>query len=351
LAHSLAKRRALSGLTAFALAMLALQCGRARWLDPPRCTALESKWRDFERDADAYDVVFIGTSHIQRHIDPRAIDRTLADQGIALRSYNFGLPKMSLVECAQLIDRIAERRPRRLKLVVLEPTLYLYDADNWATDRAMASHDWSNAWRAAQLTWNSEDRRGTSAWGKINCVRPHLLSLVCRLLGLRRAESLFSPASIDRTRQGRSGSKGFLPLPVIAQPAGSPVGWQCRFARFLEIEPDWTGPPLSQPELDYFDGLIEQIRRLRATPVFLLGPKVKRDSHTAAVLRSHRESYAGVPLLDYVRGHGCSEIYEIRYWHDFDHLNADGARLFSRRVALQLAPILAESVPDPSLRP
>ncbi|HQU41187.1 MAG TPA: hypothetical protein PK867_00185, partial [Pirellulales bacterium] len=38
------------------------------------------------------------------------------------------------------------------------------------------------------------------------------------------------------------------------------------------------------------------------------------------------------------------ELYHLRYWHDFDHLNADGAALFSRKLAAELAKSLARAV-------
>jgi hypothetical protein len=163
-----------------------------RWCEPPRSDKLEAKWTDFERTADEFDIVFLGTSRVERHIDPRVVDATFAELGVQVRSYNLGLPKMSVLEGAELIRRIERRRPRRLKLVIMEPTLYLYDADNWSTDRAMAEHDWLGTCLASRLTWASEERRGTSIWGRVHCVAPHALSFLCRRLGLRRGERLFT---------------------------------------------------------------------------------------------------------------------------------------------------------------
>lgn len=330
----------LAALAAFVLTMFVFEGLIGWWCGPPRSTTLEDKWNEFERHADDCDVVFIGTSHVERHIDPRVIDQTLAEHGIRVRSHNLGLPKMSMLEGAELIHRLACRRPRRLKLVVLEPTLYLYDADNWASDRAMAEHDWSGACLAARLTWASEVRRQTSFWGKLKCVAPHGLSFLCRALRLRSGDGFFIPsADTPHLSRPASDAAGFVPLP-IGDSTARDRGWRVRFQRFLEIEPDWTGPPLSGPELAYFNDLICRVRQMGATPVFLLGPKVKRDSHTAAVYTSHRDRALKVPLINHLRGHGDEEIYQLAYWHDFDHLNADGAVLLSRLLAAELAPLL-----------
>lgn len=343
----------LAGFLSFLLTTGLLQAALARWLGPPRSLALEGQWAAFEAHADEYDVVFIGTSRVQRHIDPRIIDRTLAEQGVAVRSYNLGLPKMSALEGAQLIERLHHRCPRRLKLVVLEPTLYLYDAENWATDRAMAEHDWLSTRLAVRLTWASEDRRQTSTWGKLQAVAPHLLSFVCRTAGLRRADQLFMPdtnlQSEGATVRGAISAavrtpsdddrRGFAPLPV-ATPASQQEAWQQRFRRFMATEVEWNGSELSSAELLYFDRLIQQVRQAGAQPVFLLGPKVKRDSHTAAVYASHNRELCDVALIDHLRSHGDATLYDLRFWHDFDHLNAAGAALFSRELANELAPLL-----------
>ncbi|OYV93965.1 MAG: hypothetical protein B7Z73_03055, partial [Planctomycetia bacterium 21-64-5] len=101
--------------------MICFQCMVDRWCGPPRSEKLEAKWAEFERFADECDIIFLGTSRVERHIDPHVIDATLAERGIQVRSYNLGLPKMSVLEGAELIRRIARRRPRRLKLLVMEP--------------------------------------------------------------------------------------------------------------------------------------------------------------------------------------------------------------------------------------
>lgn len=330
-------RGAVASLAAFVLTMLVLQAAVANWLAEPRCERLEATWRDFKRQADEYTVIFIGTSHIERHIDPRVVDRTLAEHGVVARSYNFGLPKMSMLEGAALIERLARRRPRNLQLVVVEPTLYLYDADNWATDRAMAEHNLPGTAQAIGMTWSSERRRGTGTWGKLAATWPHVLSFACRSLGLRRGEPLFRASPVTSgIDSGDYDAAGFCPLPV--EPGER--SWQSRFARFLEIEPDWTGLGLSDQEVAYFDSQLAGIHNAGARPAWLLGPKVKRDSHTAAVLHTHGERYAEVPLLNYLRGCGGSQLYQVGYWHDFDHLNVEGAELFSRQLAADLAELL-----------
>jgi hypothetical protein len=342
-------RARLTGLASFVLTMALLQAAVAYWCGPPRSLALEAKWADFEAHADEYDVVFIGTSHVERHIDPHVVDQTLAEEGLAVRSYNLGLPKMSMLEGNELVGRLDRRRPQRLTLVVIEPTLYLYDADNWATDRAMAEHDWQGTLLAVRLTWASECRRKTSTWGKLSAIAPHMLSFACRTAGLRRGDCFFAATSQPQLATSDV-RRGFVPLPVT-QAAPQENGWQQRFRLFMAIAVDWRGTGLSKEEIAYFDDMLQHIRRAGARAAFLLGPKVKRDSHTSAVYTSHEREFCEVALLDHLRGHGDSTFDNIRFWHDFDHLNADGAAVFSRQLAFDLAPLLRSGLTRSSPKP
>jgi hypothetical protein len=230
---------------------------------------------------------------------------------------------------------------------VFEPTLYLFDLDNWASDRDLATHDWEHTLLAVRNTVASECRRGSGAWERLRFAWPHVMSFLCRSVNLGSAAALVFPtasrsnvsvAAVDELA-------GFLPLPPSSPTEGSAAScgdWQLRFTRFLTEDdaPDWRGAPLSGEESAFFDDLLARIRELGAEPVFLLGPRVKRDSHTAALLRSHEERYGGVPLLDYLRGRGYEEIYRLDYWHDFDHLNAHGAAIVSSQVAHDLTAVL-----------
>ncbi len=342
-------RRLGAGLAAFVLTTLGLRIGLVLLGLGPASNFFEIKWRQFESRADEYDVLFFGTSRVQRHLDTRAMREVWGGRGLDCRAYNFGLPRMNILEADELLRRLAARRPRRLKAVVFEPTLYLFDLDNWASGRDVATHDWKRTLLAVRNTLASERRRGSGAWQRLRFAWPHVMSFLCRTVNLGSAASILFPAAsgsdAPESASAADDLAGFLPLPPSSPTDGSAAlrgDWRLRFTRFLTHDgaPDWRGTALSVDELAYFDNLLSRIRELGAAPVFLLGPRVKRDSHTAALLRSHDERYGGVPLLDYLRGRGYEEIYRLEYWHDFDHLNAHGAAIVSGQVAHDLTVVL-----------
>lgn len=336
--------------SAFVLTSWALQGGLSAVGRGVRNEALEQKWSQFERQADECDVLFLGTSRIYRHLDPAAFDAALYEQGIRVRSFNLGMPRMSILEAQELADRLVARRPQRLKLVVLEPMLFIFDLDNWSAEREMATHDLRGTHLAVSNTLGAERRHGTAWLDRLCYAMPHVLSFACREVNLGLADPLIFPPCPQRPGPPPpdiDALAGYGPLPVRNDPNAP---WRERFRRFLALPqpPDWNGASLSAEELAFFQHLIGRIRQTGAEVAFLLGPRAKRDSHTVAVLESHPEHFADVPLLDYLRGHGPQTLYQLDYWYDFDHLNAVGARELSRRVARDVAPRLQrgiESVP------
>lgn len=329
---------------AFTLTAWALEGGLTAIGRGPRDQPLEQKWRQFERQADDCEILFLGTSRVYRNLDPAAFEEALYEQGLSVRSFNLGLPRMSILEAEELAERLAARRPDRLKIVVMEPTLFVFDQDNRASEREMAMHDWRGTRLAVSNTLGAECRRGSAWLDRWRHASPHALSFACRSFNLGLAAPLvFPPLPQKQSETSHAGNEelaGFGPLPVLDD---RQAAWRERFRRFLALPqpPDWRGAPLSDEELDYFQRLLARIRRAGAEPVLLVGPRVKRDSHTVAVLESRSKHFASVPLVDYLRGRGEETLYQIDYWHDFDHLNAVGARELSKRVARDLAPLLS----------
>ncbi len=312
----------------------------------PRNETLERKWHQYKRQAEDCDVLFLGTSRIYRNLDPAAFDKALYEHGLRVRSFNLGLPRMSILEARELAERLASRGPGRLKLIVLEPTLFIFDLDNWTSDRDLATHDWVGTRLAVANTLGAESRRGSGWLDRLHYASPHVLSFACRIVNLGLAAPAVFPPCRPRSQTSssfdRGESAGFDPLPVKNDLESA---WRERFQRFLALPnpPDWRGAELSDAELGCLKHLVACIRQAGAEPVFVLGPRLKRDSHTAAVLASHAEHFDDVLLLDYLRGHTDDQVYCIERWHDFDHLNALGAQEFSRQVARDLAPALSKT--------
>jgi hypothetical protein len=82
----------------FLLVAWLVQNGLATIGREPRSHALERKWQEFECLADECDVLFVGTSRVERNFDPAAFDEALRERGIAARSF-----RMSILEAEAVL--------------------------------------------------------------------------------------------------------------------------------------------------------------------------------------------------------------------------------------------------------
>ncbi len=81
---------------------------------------VEKKFAYFAAHKDEFDVVFVGSSRVMNQISPRIFDQTMAAAGCPCRSINLGYPGMFLPESSFLVERLRALHPARLRAVVVE---------------------------------------------------------------------------------------------------------------------------------------------------------------------------------------------------------------------------------------
>ena len=135
---------------------------------PPTKSALTATLANFAKQKDEVDLLFIGPSLVYCHLDPEVFDEVAAQSGLPIRSYNLGLPAMSVLEMYYALQRVREMQPERLKWVVLTTDVDLKLAkEQVLTDRIVSWHDDEIMALAAALVWESEDdlrRRCKTLW-------------------------------------------------------------------------------------------------------------------------------------------------------------------------------------------
>jgi hypothetical protein len=105
---------------AASLGFLGVASAFRRLIPWPDDQALWQKWAYFAEHKDEFDAVWIGTSLVLRDVDVIAIERALAERGVTLRAFNFGMGGMGTYEQDFLLHRLLELEPARLKYVFLE---------------------------------------------------------------------------------------------------------------------------------------------------------------------------------------------------------------------------------------
>jgi hypothetical protein len=101
------------GQTLLALLLLTAICrgltciAPAGWVDEDMEGKL-AHLAEVQRGERPYNHVLIGSSHIYRQINPGVLDRAAGRGGLALRSFNLGIPSMANPESYQLAERLID---------------------------------------------------------------------------------------------------------------------------------------------------------------------------------------------------------------------------------------------------
>ena len=77
-----------------------------KFLPSPELAVIDSKLDYFEADKDDYEVLFLGSSRMYRHLIPKTFDQEMAAQGYELDSFNFGVYSMKFAESYFVLNKI-----------------------------------------------------------------------------------------------------------------------------------------------------------------------------------------------------------------------------------------------------
>ena len=91
------------------LVLLGLAVGSAairHFVPAPPIRHISPKFAHLRSHPNSYDVVFVGSSRVFRHITPKVFDRRLRGHNINLRSFNLGIPAAKSVEVWHLLKRL-----------------------------------------------------------------------------------------------------------------------------------------------------------------------------------------------------------------------------------------------------
>lgn len=294
------------------------------------------KIEEYRRNAEDYDLVFVGTSRVLRGFDPRAFEAGAAELGRPLASFNFGLVSMGFLEEAHLVDWILARGAGHLRWLLIEPTerdavMRLVGKDahklNLFTMRSVYWHGWRETRLGLNATWRSPRKLGK----KLELTRLHLLHLAHRLCNVGVGSNGINLALWSGPRE-TSLVHGFSPR----DPEGPE--WE---------EVDERGPrgaPAAEPSALVLELLADMAARARAAgvePLFVLPPTPSPPA-LSRHLDLHPEWRAPAEILHY-SSTTFPEILRAKDEHFYDegHMNLRGAALFSTRLARDFVAWLA----------
>jgi len=313
----------------------------------------DAYWR---AHAGEIDLLFLGSSRVYRQIDATLFDQTLAERGVAVSSFNYGVPGMLLPETLSTVDRILARRPERLRWLVLE----LQDVDPELHEENFLSRrqiDWHTPRVTAEMlrvVLHSE----RSPEEKADAASLHLVHFLYRFANLDRGLPALATALGYRRVDVPAvfAMDGFVPL---EREARADPELEERHELFLRTEAPEVperrrglAAALDRPgredpvAVGIVRALAERVRAAGIEPLFVIVPPCW-EPLTGYRLAAERGEIPN--LLSYNDPREHPAYYEVENLYGLAHLNQRGAELFTRRLALDVASALGllEPAPDP----
>ncbi len=325
------------GLFAFLLCAAALRLALPR----PPIPNVTAKMEAFQAAKNEVQVLFFGSSRVYRQIDPQLFDRVLARRGIALRSFNLGVPAMSFPEDELLLRWVLDQKPPALShlLIELSPLGLDTSRQNVGTLRNIYWHDGARTWEGLRGSWAFADLKAWHRPWSQNLL--HIEAFLYRSLGFGRIPDLLRPWRGRPRSEEILASRGFDPLLVedsrkeehqrrlrlLADPAGY------RHALHLLWGARQALPEPKPYEREIYGRFLTMIQEAGVEPVFLLTPTTYPR---ASVLALGAEGVLQ-PLLDFNDPVRYPRLYVADSRFDREHLNAEGAKIFTRQLARRFA--------------
>ena len=85
---------------------------------------LDDKLKYFLEHKDEFDLIFVGSSATFRNYVPAVVDAGLAEEGLEVKSFNFGIVGFRSFETDFFLKWILAQEPARLKWMVIEPPTF-----------------------------------------------------------------------------------------------------------------------------------------------------------------------------------------------------------------------------------
>jgi hypothetical protein len=281
---------------------------------------------------DDMEVIFVGSSHVLRQMDPAVLHHELSKAGLDYDAFNLGYPGAHFAETTYWADRILDRKVPNLKVLVLEAAT-LEGGMNPENDLSRRQIEWHDERRMASVLRVSAD---FDSFGR------HFAHYFHRLGNLDRGpaafEALFFGASRDF--EGKAGlgvnQTGFRPFVGNGQSKSE----KRRHKEFLADADPFEGKRRSVVDAPWdipaHLALESEVARLEAKAeangvqiIWLIHPGMTPAEGWKDLARREVASR----VVDFSDSTLSSRWYQQNLRFDFDHLNAVGASEMTQELA------------------
>jgi hypothetical protein len=309
---------------------------------------IREKLEAFEQVKDECDALYFGSSYVYRSFRPEVIDARLAERGLDITSFNFGIGGMDAFETDHLIREVLAMEPARLRWVFSEPRPYfgsIADSPNAFTERSLRWHTARATWQALRSVWLDRapaERKLEDTWVHLRLYARRLgnyglgRTLVAGWLDLEDP-SEYAEAFVEQ--------RGYLPLEELDFPRfrqrrrallDKPDEYAAQVASLDTRNTRQVG--LESVNVDAFRSQLEVVRAAGAVPIAVLPPGLLASPVVFTLWKDGE--IPDILFLNSPSQH--PELFEMDMRFDRNHLNRGGAVLFSELFADAIAERLVE---------
>ena len=323
------------------MAAFALACVLVERVLPPRempWLVQEKLWHLAAHGED-YNTLFLGSSRVENNIMPSVFDHDVSGQGVAIKSFNFGISAMYPPQDAFVLDQILDLKLKHIRWVFIElQTLQTtLPRANRGTLQQVYWHDWPRfALLCERFITTRRQRHWRDRFEEISERVPdfsdHILLFARYMTNLGRGSVLVNrwishepsphPSTyFEKDHDGweEAGLGHVMDRYEIAALESDLA------KRRKELPVKESADPVSQKALDL---MIAKIQRAGATPVLFVPPSAR-----GTYFSPDTQHARNVIVLNFCQPQKYPELYLTKNRVDPYHLNAAGAEILTHLLA------------------
>jgi hypothetical protein len=306
---------------------------------------VSQKFRFFAAHKDEFDTLFIGSSRVYFQISPATFDRVTRESGMPTHSFNFGIGGMYLPETAYLLEQILNLKPRNLRWVFIEydELQTKWSSENQTSRRALYWADWKRvSLLLRKLTNAGTDPLWLPSPAKLRDIvlrqkdEKNTRSLLTFYAGqfeknytnVARATDVLQYFLGRDTKERRARYLGAANDGYVIRPNRMSPERAAAYERGLTAAMAQTDThPLSSYAVEAYRQCAEEVRKIGATPIFLITP-----STTQINVATENTGLTSV-VMAFNNPRTYPDLYRSSVRRDGQHLTKSGAEEFTRIVA------------------
>lgn len=301
-------------------------------LPEPLSNGRRLKYEHLEAHGDEYSMVFIGSSRVNHTLIPSVVEERLAAAGHEHRIYNYGIAGMRSFEADLVLENLLELNLPKLEIVVMEWPDWdgVIFSDPTITERTVNWHDAGRTTAAVKSLWigdYTDEVRRTESVRHLKTFGAHLTNYglgstwLQRQMGFETFEDL--PSEVLRD--------GFAATGAVNDGTPEDMARRKEKTRAMLAKKhvlDLGNGIEVDPAHYQREALQAQAELARSHGIRLIWAVMPGERHQPQAWRLAADE-PELPLLLFNSPKRFPEAYVIEHRWDPDHLNEEGARVFS----------------------